>query len=348
MMKMIPFHYPPITSYPVIANNLGILWSYKKEVLPWFADHFIQLVAEDTPNILNNNEYDLISFYEGVNPDNNMAFNDCPFFYESRVDRIVFDSHINSFSDFIITSIDNGYCFETIIDNYYLPCSTKYKKDHYYHSTLIYGYDSSSDTVYLADFLENGKYVTNHCNFDEINRGYASVPIMSDIIPSWMKLTFMKKYVEANYKVNVQLLYRFLSDYILSRDSFDKYKYSFSHGNRKLYFGIDSYMALVKHCLSNKDLDIISFHVMYDHKVAMKLRCQYLHKEGLLTESFFEDNLVSIDLLISNILKIRNMAIKFTITENKKIMSRIIELLYEYQLSDLAIHKKIIDNLLLN
>ena len=43
MKKVLPFEYPPITSYTNLANSLGILWPDKDRALPWFCDHFIQL-----------------------------------------------------------------------------------------------------------------------------------------------------------------------------------------------------------------------------------------------------------------------------------------------------------------
>ena len=43
---------PPITTYPSIANILSLLWDRKDNIMPWFVDHFIQLVVrpnhEDT------------------------------------------------------------------------------------------------------------------------------------------------------------------------------------------------------------------------------------------------------------------------------------------------------------
>ena len=45
--KILPTAAPPITSFPLIANMLSILWLDKNKTLPWICDRFIQLVARN-------------------------------------------------------------------------------------------------------------------------------------------------------------------------------------------------------------------------------------------------------------------------------------------------------------
>lgn len=44
MKSVLPVTYPPITSFPAIANTLSFLWVNEEKVFPWLCDRYLQLI----------------------------------------------------------------------------------------------------------------------------------------------------------------------------------------------------------------------------------------------------------------------------------------------------------------
>ena len=148
MKKVLPVKYPPITSFPYLANMLSILWVNQERTLPWISDHFIQIYGSTNLGF---------DFYDNSSAFYIPAESYCPFIHIQQIDRKVINHGLHIFSDYVEFLIDNDWYSCLCLDRYYLSCSAQYKKDHFLHSTFIYGYDKEKEVVLIADFFNNGE-----------------------------------------------------------------------------------------------------------------------------------------------------------------------------------------------
>lgn len=145
--------YPPITSYPLIANMMSAIWSYKENVLPWVCDRFINLVGRKSSN----SKYTLLgTFYEYELSNNLPMFVACPFLEQSRIQRTLLNYKNQKLTDFIKYCIENDFFVHVCLDRFYISNSPDFNVRHFYHPTFIYGYDETLGVVKTRDFYDSG------------------------------------------------------------------------------------------------------------------------------------------------------------------------------------------------
>ena len=144
MRNVLVMNEPPITTYPSIANILSLLWDRKDNIIPWFADHFIQLMVRP------NHDDTFGDFYDHADMDTYYrTIYGLPGIGWMRVNSETV--HYNVFSEYVQKQIDNGYALEACLDRYYFSFAEEYQKYHHKHSSLIYGYDSDKNEIYVAE-----------------------------------------------------------------------------------------------------------------------------------------------------------------------------------------------------
>ena len=316
--NILPFNEPPITSYAHLANYISILWTSEKS-LPWFSDHYIQIVANADA------KYDWFTFYDALVTNNIFSYQYCPFSEQFRIDRRDVENNLGfeCFTDMIEHYIDKGFYIQSALNQFYLKCSENFKKYDNIHPAFIYGYNNTTKEIHIADFY-NSKYSHQTVSYDEINDSYSQFPFKSDA-PKWFYATSFIKYNDYNYEINRDLLKLSINDYLHSRDSFNKYRYSFNYYDKKMYYGLDCYNLLIEHCENAREqLDIRPFHLLYDHKTAMKIRLNYLNQKNILSTKNFESISAQCDEMLNMTLILRNLVLKYNVTLSKSLLEKII------------------------
>lgn len=297
MKKILPNEYPPITSYTSIAHVLSALWPLKEVMMPWFCQQYIQLVSTK----------EFGHFYDCTH-DYMMSFPvECPFFEYQFIDKRRMFNYPEKFSEFLEYYILKDCYVVAGIDEFYVNCSWNYQRTHYVHQALIYGCDTMEKKFYIADFYKD-KYRQTEISYELIDEADRS---LSKDLDKWYLDVMIFNYLERHepFRLNIELIKVLLSDYVNSRDSF--YKLSFSrYDDRKNYnYGLQFYDNIVELLLDKgENIDIRPFHVLYDHKVAMLIRLEYMHQN-----SFFDND--SYNRLFFEItqLKKENFALRQTI-----------------------------------
>jgi len=319
MSKLLPLEYPPITSYPIIANIFTVLWSRKNQILPWLADHYIQLHATwHSYGGMWFNFYDADFLYK-IHPADY-----CPYILTQKIDKTSF-KRIFNLTDFIEEQINNNYYIIIYLNQFFLPFSQHFNIDNHMHPTFIWGYDRCKNIVHVSDFYDNGKYVSRIATYDEINKSYNYDHLGSDVHQAFHTIT-LYKFVKSNYRVNIDLLKQTISDYVMGIDSAHRYLNSvqFQYTNSKTDnsdYGINCYNMLREHLdyygQAGEDIDVRAFHLLYDHKVAMQIRLQYL-VESKYISVIDKNNLLSLcEKLIKDSVILRNLALKYKLCREK-------------------------------
>ena len=186
-MKL-PVVYPPITSYPELANIFSIIFTHEEKVIPWISDRFIQLVVRE------GKEAAVVDFYEHVDIDNyySLLFG-CPFISWLRINSSVIP--YDSFSEYVSYCIHHDYYVEPCLDQYYFEFSDCYKKEHFIHSSFINEIDLYSGKARIYDFFNKKKYNNFIISTSSLNNSFNNDYLIN-----------LYKFQDADYSWNKELL----------------------------------------------------------------------------------------------------------------------------------------------
>lgn len=305
MKNVLQVEYPPITSYPSLANILSMVWSSKKNAQIWFFDHLIQIVFRS------NHKYTLLDYYDQADLDNYFSI----IYGMPNIGWMRGNSEttqFEKFTDYIEHQIDQSYGLEACLDRYYLESLNQNPREHFIHSSFIYGYDSEKKEVYVCDFWETGKYASRTFSYDEINNSMNNDGIINHF-----------KAYDSDYKINFELMKRSLEDYLYSRDSMFRFQSSNREYNQDAIFGLECYNHLFHGFDKYGTLDTRSFHVIMDHKVMMKYRLEYLFKTGIISADSYSKLNEMNETLIKRATVLRSMVLMLNVCKSKMDISKI-------------------------
>ena len=218
-----------------------------------------------------------------------------------------------SIIDYIKDSINNGGYVYTTVNEYYVPHRKAHMKYNYEHDILVHGYDDQH--FYILGYDENGHY--------------RETPILQKDFQNAYKTTFSRKYTISftsatynKYVIDEKLNCNFISDYILSKNSFKRFPFSesrqleFSWGINavKKMMGISEQYFINEHCV-----DIRYFDVYCQHIKLMKLRI-----EKIIDSSQSIEYLNKYDEIFRKARIIKNLAIKTNLTGSKSVFDELI------------------------
>lgn len=103
---------------------------------------------------------------------------DCELLIRKEYDRDTLEKKYNSIVDMVIDFIDKEFYLLFEIDAFYIPCALFNGKIHYNSLTLIWGYDSDREMIYVADFYgsfdRNVAFKFREISFIDLIKAYSS------------------------------------------------------------------------------------------------------------------------------------------------------------------------------
>lgn len=319
--KILPFKYPSITSWTWIAGIFAILENYSN-CTEWLYNNFIQLFCE---------EYDdFVSVHYLPHID---SFSVCPFLHSSLIPRSLLVELKINVVDFVKSCIGLGYYVYCFVDEQYI---SKFVEKRFLHELLVYGYNN--EEFYIADFtLSNShRYACSTVFFENFLRAYNSVDEkedeMQDGIAGNGGIFIFSIETEVQYDFDLKLLLNYLEDYANCCDRGAPYRtYDLNKPNkfnkdlRRVSYGIGIYDVVQKYyqnVLEGRQYFMIQpLHVIYDHKVLMIKRLNYLKYEKKITVS--QEIIQGYEKLLKKIEIMRNMGIKYAVSKEQNILLNI-------------------------
>jgi hypothetical protein len=317
---------PPITSFPHYTDLLATIIPHKggKE---WYYNNFIQLFADFRFFI--QGEVNFREHFFAINKNVKYFYYDYNPFIKAYCDiedfSLFFDK--NEIVDRVKSLIDSGFYTVIILDRHLIK--TSYPPGSI-HPVLVYGYNEHSFKI--AEFLgSGGKYDFLDVNFSNVIESYKQ----KNPLPHWLtneKRLVSFKIGDIDYKFDYVLLKKLITDYYEEKNTVDSYEciHHFLEYPKGAVWGMGCYAYLIdylKIILSKNevvDLDLRGFYVMYDHKIAMCDRINFLLNNNNLND-------VS---LLSNYTKIRdswrncyNMFLKYTMDGKMNSITQMIDLI---------------------
>lgn len=311
MRNVLVMNEPPITTYPSIANILSLLWDRKDNIIPWFADHFIQLMVRP------NHDDTFGDFYDHADMDTYYrTIYGLPGIGWMRVNSETV--HYNVFSEYVQKQIDNGYALEACLDRYYFSFAEEYQKYHHKHSSLIYGYDSDKNEIYVADFFSDdiysgARYEHRIITYEELNSSMNNDGIIN-LLKAW----------DDHYDTNMKLMKKSFEDYLNSVDSMMKFEFSNKDYNHGALFGLAYYDYIAEAFDKNNFIDTRMFQILYDHKILMQYRLEYLEGANLLENKYTSVMKAMNEELIASSKVLRDCVFKYRIRATDSLKQRIL------------------------
>ena len=327
MKHMLPVENPIITHDPPIANLFSILGT-EPNTESWVMNHFVNLYIHKDE--IFDNFYDRNAFFYG-----------CPWIQVVQIRREIVLRICSRIIEYVKALIDEGFYIYCMGNTEYISA---YHNDRYWaHNLMVYGYDDVSQTFYLSDFFENGKYTRATCSYEELEKALQTAQMNRHFV----NLIYGMKLKEIEYKFEVDMLLEKLTDYLGSVNLFCKYRtrmdeefysnkggnayYYFSYAEMKdlYYFGLSFYdkladMAEKKSLRLKRPLDLL-----YEHKLLMSRRLDFLWNNRYMRDSEYDklkrtcDDMVRLSLIARN--KYLKDQIRSSASSQKSLKERILE-----------------------
>lgn len=141
---------PLLSSYSDSANLFSVLQTHETvdRFKQWVIDHYTGLYIINDPY----SDADCSLSYT-QNYGESLLLN-CDLLEYRKFDRA--DVGPDGVASWIRQAIDEGFYVAVSLNKYYLPCAAEYRKRHFNHQTMFYGYDHRSGLLYAADGYKGG------------------------------------------------------------------------------------------------------------------------------------------------------------------------------------------------
>lgn len=206
-----------------------------------------------------------------------------PWLSEQRLHR----DHLATFgikiNDLLIDSINKGYYAYLNIDEFYIPDRGSYGERNFAHDILVFGYDLEAEVFDVLGFKANGMFAPTQVPFAEFEQAYLSL----DNIDNWRDdIRLMKFNEQGQYKFQPHLVADQLEDYLLSRNTYERFYAATDPYTWDLVYGLSIYEHLKTYfglLIEEKIwLDIKYLHNLWEHKKGMIERIKYMEKHQIL------------------------------------------------------------------
>lgn len=327
MEKTLKICTPSIQTFLNHAYPLAIL--EKDDVFSgWFFTNYAQLY---TFNNRKNPVGDFkIDFYS-----HNGKYPNVPFLEFANMDGHIIRTFEKSILDIVIENIDLNYYLEVGIDEYYWSNKTSYMQKHFHHDNLIYGYNNNDRVLYYLGYNKEMIFGQYSVSYEEFVLSFTEDPdstikFIKNITPELTSTT--TKYVyHFNLNFDLDIFRIYLEDFLNSRNSFLTHR-----GSEDSVFGLAIYDELIKR-LSNDTVlskDMRLFRIIWEHKNIFSKRIDFLNSKGYLKDGNYESLLDKSRSLFNESFLLKNLSMKYAITNDMRFFSQILTKLKEIQLSE--------------
>ncbi|MNW44687.1 hypothetical protein D3C74_219260 [compost metagenome] len=307
--KILPMQYPAITSWQWQANTFAVLANYP-QAKPWIMTHFIPL------QLTLNEGSSYVDFYRTP------TFEFCPWLLRQHLSRQLVRNFNKDICTFLMDCIDmNNYIYLLLDQAQFLDIESFFS-----HDSFIFGYDEERDIFHIADFtFAGGKYSFNEITFEQMRRAYEGIDDDGDWLYAWKGgLSLLQFNERAAYDFNLNYVIEHLKDYLNGENPADKYR-ELGYITNPCVWGIRVYDELILDITRIRsgqiEEDNRPFQMIYDHKILMLERIDFMNQIGVLGES--NQLKVRYQTIADDALLARNLIIKYSLTKNEDNLKKV-------------------------
>lgn len=324
MEKILKIQHPIIATYTQHANLFAILQN-ESRAMTWLYSNYIELFASKDMK-----KFRWIDFYFPM-PYEIRPFEVCKWLDVQKVKTDYVNNEYADIVEYLISLIQNGFYVNLIIDYRFISLSNIWGKNiDRYHDIMLYGFDTEKELFYCGDLLfdKAGRYSFCTCSFDELREAYYyecennQISYLNRSIYSYR----IKK--ECDYTYNLGNIIYWLQQYYSGEAP--EYWKGFNFADKaEVAWGINCYDEVIKDLEDTTEEipDMGLLCILRDHKKMMVERLMFIQKKYPEIQRYrFE-----YDEMYKESGIIINMAIKYNLTRDKKIIDRINNKLREMQ-----------------
>ncbi len=238
--------------------------------LPWYFNNFIQVFS-----FTDSNGYVELNYLEP---------RDC---FIEIADVVCLGYHLlkneKSILEFIIEKLNMGYYLVMNVDEFYLPNKWDYQKNHFVHSSLIYGYDNTTKQIKAIGFNQERLFTGLTFDYSEFTDAYENGKIHYKNYAPWCDWSAVQlirpKSFDGEFPFSTTRFINELEDYLLSRSDLRRL-YSFEYQPEQVEYGFKAYDVLIGNLhrlLEGKlTIDYRALHLLSEHKKCLYDRLGYV------------------------------------------------------------------------
>lgn len=218
-------------------------------------------------------------------------YKDLSTFRTCSIDKPTFTINSINIKDFIIRGLLCKKYIITSVDEYYIPNRPAYKKFHFGHDILLYGYNSENNTFNIIGYTDSGYYQPSTIDCFEFVIAY-----LNSYGNKSIELVETVSYY--HHRIEKDLIIASLEDYISSGNKsrlFDKSKW-LEDGETYGIKTIDKIKIYLDKLVNDRiDLDIRVMYTLMEHKRLMLERYEHLlHYEFITVDTELKKMLMDI------------------------------------------------------
>lgn len=336
MVKKLKLMRPPLTGYLEEAYPLSIALT-RESNREWLYCNYIQLVYQNPLFFCNQP----VKFYK-VSYFNGQVWNaECPLLCYDKITRGMLVLLNISIVDYICKALMGGSCVKLFLDEYYMPDSVAYHKNHYIHENLFWGIDTEKEEVYGMAYVTDElgyNYKEFSVSFKELHQAYS---ISNDLGIQQERIVLMSCNEERFYEFDYEVVKKGIYDYLTSTKTDLKYS-DIINPDSKMSFGLDIYEKLIDYFANNiEETSIIPLHIIYEHKKLMLERIYYMVDNHYVEDN--QDIIEDYNKLIKKAYSLKILYLKYQLTSDVHVQKKLIKSMTELRDMDIEITRRLYD-----
>lgn len=268
----------PTTSYFSITLPLCVLLT-NDNLLDWYYENFINIYFDNSQNIC----------FFGMSYDVFVKYN------------TIFDYSISKYEDTCDTSIVERIKYEVLhhsnyayifLDEFYICNTQSYYKNHFYHESLIYGFDDKKKVLKAVAFNKDGHLDKLEYPYEDVEKAYGESFGIAPNNEEAISVVWFKVKSDISYKLNlhnvVYSLYDYINGYVPENLPFiqHRYKDNIYKITEESVFGTKVIKSTIKSLLQKREFvfkyyDFRRVHFLYEHALMMYERFEYFQRFAL-------------------------------------------------------------------
>lgn len=278
MEKILKIGESVIRCYNYDAFPLMILEGNNCDYKQWLLSNYIQINCNN----------DILSL-----PDLFIMFHgpteyECPYIKTQRIYRDTLIDLNVPISEFLVKMIKQDYYVYLQVDVFFIPQRFNIKDYHYIHDIMIHGFNDSEKKFKCVCVDYKGEYTSQDISYEMLEKAFYTEELDWNDYICADRISMYKYEPDKVYKFNLNLVILQLEDYLKSQNTFEIY-HRFKTANPKRDDGIgvlnriSQYLQMIIESKINPEeydmekVDIRLFRLLYDHKILMMLRLEYIN-----------------------------------------------------------------------
>lgn len=309
-------------AYQYSAYALGAIKASLTDSHLWAAGKFLSIYFESNSH-LHMYDADFWSINEGITTQSSITIN-----------RTTMRLSRSELLEVVEHKIRDGNYIVGMFDEFYIPRKKSYRKQHYFHDYLIYGFDESQQVLKAAGYLDNARYDIYDIPYD----AYCDSIMLCDTD----EVTLYFHYVDNQYAPTLPIadIRCKLEDILLSKPNLPHYE-----GESEKIYGIAGMKLFQRYIMdfSQDKLDLRNSRTYTEYFQYMYSRLQVLAHAGYLGD----DNWINdyYNDLVKPSLIIHNMCVKYNICKNKEVLTRAGDMIQLVNMREIDYIKRLMEKL---